>query len=222
MVKAIGAGSATITVESIEGNKIATCSVTVNKKVVSTRIKLDDVSKEASEFASYDLEKIYEEFSYIKLEYDSEGKIIPNKYYDFDGVGYKINDLGKEESSKRQEKEEQAKTMRLEIFNKLIDDKKSFIILIHTKECEGRAYSVLEGAEKILKQNNYSYFDVGTPVSDGDETLENSKLDTSKLNGGSVAIVKDGEIYASINPDLDAIKNDEETKDWLSKYIDIN
>ena len=100
--------------------------------------------------------------------------------------------------------------------------KKSFIILIHTKECEERAYSVLEGVEKLLKQNNYSYFNVGTPVSDGDETLQNSKLDISKLIIGSVAIIKNGELYASIDPDVDSIKNDEETKNWLSKYIDIN
>lgn len=136
--------------------------------------------------------------------------------------GYIVNDLWREEYRKFQEKEEQAKKMRLEIFNKLIDDKKSFIILIHTKECEERAYSVLDGAEKILKQNNYPYFDVGTSVSDGDETLQNSKLDTSKLNNGSVAIVKNGELYVSIDPDIDSIKNDEETKNWLSKYIDIN
>lgn len=222
LVQAIGAGNATITVESIDGDKTASCKVTVNKKEISTLIKLDNVSKEANEFASYDLEKIYEEFSYIDLEYDSEGNIIPNKYHDFDGVGYRINDLGKEEYSKRQEKEEQAKKMRLEIFNSLIDNKKSFIILIESKDCEGRAYQVLEGAEKILKQNNYSYFHVGSPVTNGEETLQNSKLDTSKLNGGSVAIVKNGELYASINPDVDAIKNDKETKNWLSKYIDIN
>lgn len=64
--------------------------------------------------------------------------------------------------------------------------------------------------------------EVGTQVTDGEETLDKSKLDLSKLNAGSsMAIIKNGEIYASINPDVDAIKNDEETKNWLSKYIDI-
>lgn len=221
LVKAIGAGNATITVEAIDGNKTISCKVTVSKKEVSTRIKLDNVSKEVKEFASYDLGKIQKEFYDIVNNPDGtmkdEYSIITE-----DGGGRRANDLWREEYRKYQEKEEQAKNMRLEIFNKLIDNKKSFIILIHAKECEERAYSVLEGAEKILKQNNYSYFDVGTPVSDGDEILEKSKLDTSKWNGGSVAIVKDGEIYASINPDVDAIKNDEETKNWLSKYIDIN
>ena len=220
LVKAIGAGNTTITVESIHGNKTAICKVTVNKKVISTRIKLDNLSKEAKKFASYDLSKIQEEFDNIVNNPDGTEK---EEYRDMtvDG-GYIVNDLWREEYRKFQEKEEQAKKMRLEIFNKLIDDKKSFIILIHTKECEERAYSVLDGAEKILKQNNYPYFDVGTSVSNGDETLQNSKLDTSKLNNGSVAIVKNGELYVSIDPDIDSIKNDEETKNWLSKYIDIN
>ena len=218
LVQAIGAGNVTITAQSIDGNKEVSCDVTVNKKVISTRIKLDDVSKEAKEFASYDLKKIYEEFSF--LDEDIDGK--PNeKYYDFDGVGYRVNDLGREEYRKKQEKEEQAKKRRLEIFNSLIDNKKSFIILIDSKNCEGRPYQVSDGAEKILKQNNYSYFHLGSPVTDGEETLQNSKLDINKLNGGSVAIIKQGQIYASINPDVDAIKNDEETKNWLNKYIDI-
>lgn len=220
LVNAIGAGNADIIVESIDGNKSASCKVTVNKKEISTRIEIDDLSKEVEEFSSYDLSKIHKEFDDIVSNPDGTPK---EEYYNIypDG-GYTANDLWREEYNKNQEKIEQAKKMRLEIFNKLLDDKKSFIILIHTKECEESAYSVLDGAEKILKQNNYSYFDVGTPVSDGDETLQNSKLDVSKLNGGSVAIIKNGELYASIDPDVDSIKNDEEVKNWLSKYIDIN
>ena len=221
-VNAIGAGKATITVESNEENKIATCVVTVNKKVISTRIKIDSLSKEIEEFSSYDFDKIAKEFSYIDMKIDQDGKPIQNEYHDITASGgYIINELGRAEYKKQEAKMEEARKKRLEIFNKLIDDKKSFIILIHTKECEERPYSVLDGAVKILKQNGYSYFEVGTPVSDGDETLQNSKMDTSHLNNGSIAIVKDGELYASINPDVDAIKNDEETKNWLSKYIDI-
>ena len=92
---------------------------------------------------------------------------------------------------------------------------------MHTKECEENTYSVIEGAEKILKQNNYSYLYTGTSPFNGDETIERSKLELNKLKGGSIAIVKEGKIYVSIDPDIDAIKSDEETKNWLSKYIDI-
>ncbi len=219
LVKAVGAGNATITVESVDENKTASCKVTVNKKEVSTRIKIDNLSKEIEEFSLYNLEKIRQEFSIE--EYNSDGT--PNmKYHEITPDGsIVVNNLWRENYNKEQEKIEQAINNRIRIINNLIDTKKSFIILIHTKECEERTYSVLEGAEKILKQNNYSYFDVGTSVVDGDETLEKSKLDLNKLNAGSVAIIKNGEIYASINPNVDSIKNDEETKNWLSKYIDI-
>ena len=106
LVQAIGAGNVTITAQSIDGNKEVSCNVTVNKKITSTRIKLDDVSKEAKEFASYDLKKIYEEFSFLDEYIDGKHN---EKYHDFDGVGYRVNDLGREEYRKKQEKEEQAK-----------------------------------------------------------------------------------------------------------------
>lgn len=190
--------------------------------MVSTRIKIDDISEEASQFAIYDLSKINKEFDdKTGLKTDIDGNIIINDYHEFDGEGYLVNDLWRDEYAKFQERLMYAKKMRLELFNKLIDDEKSFIILIHTKECGERTYSVLEGAEKILKQSNYSYLNIGTPVSDGDDTLQNSKLDISKLNSGSVAIIKNGELYVSIDPDNDSIKSYEEVKNWLSKYIDI-
>ena len=78
----------------------------------------------------------------------------------------------------------QAQQKRIEIFNKLIAEKKSFILLIESKECEAREYSVLEGTEKILKQNKYSYLKISTPTLNGDQILEKSDLDTSKLGGG--------------------------------------
>lgn len=220
LVKAIGAGNATITVKSFDGDKTISCQVVVNKKVVvNNYIKLDDISKEAKEMKSYDLSKLQREFH--ELEYNSDET--PNEtYHDIEPDGsYRVNDLWREEYRKYEEKVEQAKDARLKIFNKLINNKKSFIVLIHIKECEEREYSVLEGAEKILKQNNYSYIDVGTSVSDGDETLEKSNLNIVDFNFGSVLIIKEGKIYKSIDPDVDSIKNDEETKNWLSKYIDI-
>lgn len=222
LVQAIGAGSATITVESIEENKTTTCNVTVNNKVVSTRIKLDNVSKESKEFASNDLEAIMQEFDNKEhLWLNTETGEYDEKYYSITSDGsYIVTDLWREEYRKNEEKREKALNNRVKIINNLLDTKKSFIILYHTKECEAREYSVVEGAEKILKENNYSYFNVADSPS-GDDTLDNSKLDLSKTNGGSIIIIKNGEIYASVNPDVDAIKNDKETRNWLSKYIDI-
>lgn len=218
LVRAIGIGTVTITAKSIDGNKNASCEVTVNKKVISTRIRLDDISKEANELALNDLGKIRKEFMYIDEHINGK----PNeKYWEAtDNGGYRINELGREESKKQNEKLNQALNNRVEIINRLVDNKKSFIILYHTKECEERAYSVVEGAKKILKENSYSYLYTSDSPS-GDDTLEKSKIDTNKFNGGSIIIIKNGEVYASINPDVDAIKNDEETRNWLSKYIDI-
>lgn len=218
LVKAIGVGNATITAQSTEGNKTTSCEVVITKKVASNLIKLDDISKEASEFALNDLEKIRREYMYIDEHINGK----PNdKYWEAtENGGYRINELGREESKKQNEKLNRALNNRVEIINRLVDNRKSFIILYHTKECEEREYSVVEGAEKILKENSYSYLYTADSPS-GDDTLEKSKIDTNKFNGGSIIIIKNGEVYASINPDVDAIKNDEETKNWLSKYIDI-
>ena len=224
LVKAIGNGKATIKVESVDGNKSVTCDVVVSKKIVSTRIELDDVSHENRELLSYDLSKLNKEFEdKTNLLTDADGNFIPNKYYDLapDGEGYVANDLWREEYKKFGEQFEQYKSMRVEIFNKLIEEKKSFIILIHTKECEARAYPVVDGAVKILEQYNYSYIELGSAALNGDTTLEDSKLDTSKLGDGSVAIVKDGKLYATINSNVDSIKNEGELRVWLSKYINI-
>lgn len=217
LVRAIGAGNAIITVQSVNGNKTALCKVTVNKKEISTRIKLDDVSKEAKEFESYSFETLSEAFG---DKVNSPENV--EKYYIIKADGSKeSNNLWKEEYRKHEEELRQGHSRRAEILDKLIDDKKSFIVLIANKDCEQREYSVLYGAEEILKQNNYSYFELGTPVTDGDETLSKSKLNIGLYNGGSIAIIKNGELYVRINPDVDAIKNEEELKNWLSKYIEI-
>ena len=193
LVRAIGIGTVTITAKSIDGNKNASCEVTVNKKVISTRIRLDDISKEANELALNDLGKIRKEFMYIDEHINGK----PNeKYWEAtDNGGYRINELGREESKKQNEKLNQALNNRVEIINRLVDNKKSFIILYHTKECEERAYSVVEGAKKILKENSYSYLYTSDSPS-GDDTLEKSKIDTNKFNGGSIIIIKNGEVYA--------------------------
>lgn len=217
LVSGIKKGTATITAESVDSNKKIVCEVTVKEKELSNRIKLDNISKEANEFGTYNLNDISREY------YDNvENPDNKQKYYNINEDGsYSANELWREAHRKHEERMNQAQQKRIEIFNKLIAEKKSFILLIQSKECETREYSVLEGTEKILKQNKYSYIKIGTPTLNGDQILEKSNLDTSKLGGGSVAIIKNGKIYASINPNIDSIKNDTENKNWLSKYIEI-
>ena len=106
--------------------------------------------------------------------------------------------------------------------NKLIANKKSFVIIRYTKECEEREYSVADGAAKILKQNGYSYlyeYMDGREVAIGRSNLDLKKLENSE---GSIVIVKEGKIYAVINPNVDTLKNDNEVRNWLSKYIKID
>lgn len=221
LVKAKGPGTATITVKSVEGDKIANCKVTVNKKIISTRIKIDNLSKLIEEFSSYDLSNIYKEFSYIDEDMMNNN---PNPiYHDLTEDGrYRLNDLGREEYKKQNAKMEEAEKRRLEIFNKLIYNKNSFIVVIQDTDCES-TYNVSEATTKILKQNNYQYFLVSTPAGggNGDKTFFDSKLDISDYKGGAIAIVKEGKLYASTDPNVDALKSESDIINWLSKYIDI-
>ena len=216
LVKAISTGKTTVTAESIEGSKIATCEVTVNKKIISTRIKIDNLSKEIEEFSTYDLDIINKEFD--DIVYDSNGST-KSEYLQSDGS---VNDLWESEYQKHLEKVEEAQAKRLEIFNKLIDNKNSFIVVIKDTDCES-TYNVSEATKKILKQNGYQYFLVSTPAGEGngDEAFHSSKLDKSDYKGGAIVIVKEGKIYASTDPDVDALKSKEDIINWLSKYINI-
>lgn len=220
LVTGKGAGKATITVKSVQGGKTATCEVTVTQKVIN-HIRMDDLSKEAEEFASYDFDIINEKFEEeMKQERDSDGKRIPNGYYDEEG---RITDLGKEENRKMDKEKEVAQAKRVEIMNNLIDNKKSFIIVRRDTDCETN-YDVANATMRVLKQNNYSYFSVSTAAGggNGDETLGKSKLDLSNYKYGAILIVKDGILYDSTDPDVDALKSESDIINWLSKYIDIN
>ena len=66
-----------------------------------------------------------------------------------------------------------------------------------------------------------AYFYTNDMVSDYDRSLYESKVNYDKAVQSSVVIFKDGEIYAGLNPDADSMKSDEDVKNWLSKYIDI-
>ena len=218
LVKATKEGTTTITVESIDGKKTFLCEVVVKKKKVSEKIKLDNLNNEISEFSLYDIDKMNDDF----FNNVDDPSMHPEYYTITENGGYQANDLWRKEYNKYEKEKENAQNKRLEIFNRVVDAKKTFIVLIHTKECDVREYEVIDGAARILNQNGYNYFKVGTATSNGEETLEKSHLDTKDFNwSSSVMIVKNGNIYASINPDIDSIKNDSELKNWLSKYIDL-
>ena len=74
-----------------------------------------------------------------------------------DNGRFTVNDLWKEEEKKYNEKIEFAITKRKEIFDSLIDNKKSFVILLAVPSCGSKDYSVVLGTKEILDKNNIPY-----------------------------------------------------------------
>ncbi|MBR2785884.1 MAG: hypothetical protein IKD74_07895 [Clostridia bacterium] len=134
----------------------------------------------------------------------------------------RIDKLPNNENIESKNDEESSNTEAPKALDKLIDNKNSFIIVRTDTDCETN-YDVAEATMKILKQNGYSYFSVSTAAGsgNGDETLGFSKLDLSNYKYGAILIVKDGKLYDSTDPNVDALKSDEDIINWLSKYIEI-
>ncbi len=218
LVSAKKEGKAIITAKSADKDKTVFCEVDVKKAEIA-RIKIDNISKEAKEFASYNVDKIYKEYNEITK--DSNGNYKEKYYTILEDGSKKLNDSWQEENDKYIKNLEEAFSIRSNIINKLVDDKKSFIILKHTKKCEEEEYSVSDGAEKILKENNYSYLYIDTLSCNGDESIERSKIYIDEFENAPIIIIKGGEIYKYVDPNSISIKNDEETKNWLNKYINI-
>ena len=213
LVKGVSAGEATITVSSIDNNKSITCKVTVSKRDENLHLQLDDVSKEIEEFNSYDIVKLYDNLRGFSYNPDGSRK---EEYYD----GYNLNELWQEEYNRRLSIIEQTLLDRAHIIDKLLDEKKTFIILLRQKVCDELDYYILGGAEKMLNENNYQYFLTATGDLD-DGTLFKTKIDYESIHLGSVIIVSNGQVLASINQDTDAIKSDDDLKFWFNKYIDV-
>ena len=209
-------GKAIITATSVKSNKSTTCEVTVHKDKYTERISLDDISKELREFNSYDLEKIADEF--VLLTRDADGDL-KEEYTEYTAEGRPItNDLWKEELRKNDEKIALAKEKRKEILNSLIDNKKSFVMLLAIPACGSKDYSAVLGAKEILNQNNIQYIYILTSE---EPTFDESKIYYNGLRSGTIIIVNKGKIGAYLDPDIYSLKSDEETKAWLNNYITV-
>ena len=220
LVRGVKPGTTTVTVSSSDGSVTASCEVTVTERADTEHVKLDDLSKEAETFAANNPNAIMHEFG--KIDEDME-KAAKDGYYESDGEGgYTATDLWREEYERYSAEADKAIGVRTEILNKLAKEKRSFILLIYTKDCEGRTYHATEGAEKVLKESGIPYFYTNDMVSEFDRSLYDSVLDYEKAVQSSIVIYKEGEIYAGLNPDVDAIKSDEEVRNWLKKYIDLD
>ena len=155
------------------------------------------------------------------IEQDMD-KAVEDGYYtqDKDG-GYEATDLWRKAYADAEEKAEKAIKERIKVLNKLVEEKRTFILLVYTKDCEGRDYHATEGAVNVLNEAGIPYFYTNDAVSEYDRSLYESNVNYEKVIQSSVVIFKEGEIYAGLNPDADSMKSDEDVKNWLSKYIDI-
>ena len=146
---------------------------------------------------------------------------VKDGYYTYDGEGYTPTELWQKEYDKVIQEADEAIKVRTEILNKLIDEKKTFILLIYTKNCEDRKYLVAESASEILGEKGIPYFYTNDMVSEYDRSLYESKIDANTATRSSIVIFKDGEMYAGLNPDAVSIKSDEELISWLKKYVEM-
>ena len=230
LIKGISPGKATITVKSAQFKISTTCEVTILKKNAKTHVNLDYMPNELKEFNSYwdEMQNISNEFMETVYIKDEEGNYRDIKeeyrYYNDKGVWVDDNEAYKELEKTKDNKIKELSDKRTALFDKLIDQKKSFILLVASDGCTVRDYSIHDAAEKIFKQHGYQYFAVGDYYKSMDRTLYKTKMNKrglTQVTNLSVMIIKEGQIFAYIDPDKDGINSDEETINWLSKYIDL-
>ena len=219
LVKGVNPGTATLTAKTDDGGFTQTCEVTVTERADTEHVVLSDVTEEAAAFAANDPNELMHKFD--EIGNDIEKAVEDGYYVGDDEDGYTVTDKWNEEYERITKESEKAVAVRTEILNKLIAEQRNFIVLIYTKDCEGRNYHATEGAVKILDEKGIPYFYTNDIVSDYDRSLFDSNIDYNRAVTSSVVIFKDGQIYAMMNPDVDSVKSDEELEKWLSKYIDL-
>ena len=217
-IRGLKPGTTTITAKTTDGGFTDTCEVTVTERTVSEHVELDDLKEESDTFNSNDPGEIMMGMS--KFDNDME-RAVREGYYTYDGEGYTPTDLWTKEFNKMEEKSKEAIKLRTEILHKLIEEKKNFILIIYTKNCEGREYQSAESAVEILKEKGIPYFYTNDMASGYDTSLYESGINYDGTAGAAAVIFKDGEIFATLDPDAYSIKSDEELISWFSRFIDI-
>ena len=209
VVKGIKEGTAIITVTTKDGGFTATSTVTVTKRI-ENKINADDISSESKEFNDIGVHEI--ETRYNKLFYGDDDILD----YDWEDPEYK------KIKNQRILELEPALTKEANILKRLIDNKKSFIIVYNRETCGDRPYNIYERAPEILKSNNYSFIDVADDIYlDSGTLFDKTGLDKEIINDGSLIVIKEGKIIASLNPDFTIINTEADFKAWMTKYIDL-
>lgn len=209
LVSAKSAGTVKINAITLDGNKSVSCEITVTKKVNPNHVVLSDISGEKKQIEPLLHKTIEKEFQ-TKVYNDNFDLIVSDEVYEKE---YKLFE----------EKEEKYDTEKRKILDSLIDNKKSFILLIKLPMCgASNTFKKVDSAKKILDSNNIDYFMLEYASNDG---LIGSKIGSqSGKNEEKISfamIFKDGKIYAYADESKYSFNNDKDVKNWLSKYIDI-
>lgn len=213
LIRGIKPGIVIIRAESVEDpNKYDYIDVLVTSTEYVGKVSLSDVSEELEIFKNNDPEALSNEFYNIAEAEENE-----DIYY----INGRATDEWRRLYNEYQNKEKTAKNKRIDTFNKMIDDKKTFIVLINSKDC-GDYFRIIDSAEEILKNNNIPYFYTYESDSGIDTAFLESNIDVDKLDYGVVVIVNEGKVYNVLRRDYDSIKSDSETNTWLKKFIDLN
>ena len=201
VISAKKVGTVKIVATTEDGNKSIICNVTVIEK----RVVLSNTKKEKNEFDDIDTR---------------EGTWTGHQSCDFQ----KTSGCFKERTSEEEEKDvETAIKMKGEIINKLIKEKKSFVVHIHAGDtCIGygnKSDSFDRHAQDYFIEKKLPLFTLGfAPFK---KTL---LYKTVKYNP-AIIIVDKGKIYKYVDANMDEFtklgKSKKSTVEWLQKYIVI-
>lgn len=211
-ITGVKAGNAVITVKTVDRGKTATVNVTVTKRV-ENKVTLDDVSKENKEFNDIDIKSITTKYNNI---INDENGVMKHEYV----VNYQKY---KEVMDQRDIEYIELFKEQATIIDKLIDDKKSFVIIYNRNTCGDRPYNIAERAPELFKKNGYSFIELGDEIStlDGQSLFSFSKVTKDDIKGGSLLIFKEGKLIESLDPDLINIYDEDDFITYVSKYINI-
>ena len=209
VVSAVKAGTTKINVITDDGNKSVSCEVTVTKKVNPNHVVLSDISSEKKKIEPLLHKTIEKEFQ-TKVYNDNFDLIVSNEVYEKE---YKLFE----------EKEEKYDVEKRKILDGLVDNKKSFILLIELPMCgASNTFRKVDSAEKILDSNNIDFLKLEYAANDG---LMGSKIGSQSGKNEEkisfVMIFKNGKLYAYADEEKYTFKNDNDVKKWLSNYIEI-
>ena len=211
-ITGVKAGNAVITVKTVDRGKTATVNVTVTKRV-ENKVTLDDVSKENKEFNDIDIKSITTKYNNI---INDENGVMKHEYV----VNYQKY---KEVMDQRDIEYIELFKEQAAIIDKLIEGKKSFIIIYNRNTCGDRPYNIAERAPELFKKNGYSFIELGDEIStlDGQSLFSFSKVTKDDIKGGSLLIFKEGKLIESLDPDLINIYDEDDFIIYISKYINI-